>query len=144
MNIKMREVEQKDFTFSNDDYLSIFVGICKSQELLNHYMEQDYSLLNFDYIGSEFGIDFNINSYDEDFAVFIVNPIMSKNIDDVFKDSIVFDLDLLKKDYPNDLDKPYNTAIVIGWMKYEGKVREIQNNEFGYFKFLGTYPIYFE
>ena len=57
----MREVEQKDFTFSNDDYLSIFIGICKSQELLNHYMEQDYSLLNLDYIGSEFGIDFNIN-----------------------------------------------------------------------------------
>ena len=96
----MREVEQKDFTFSNDDYLSIFIGICKSQELLNHYMEQDYSLLNLDYIGSEFGIDFNINSYDEDFAVFIVNPIMSNNIDDVFKDSIVFDLDLLKKRLP--------------------------------------------
>ena len=25
-------------------------------------------------------------------------------------------------------------------MKYEGEVQEIQNDEFGYFKFLGTYP----
>lgn len=48
-------------------------------------------------------------------------------------------MDLLKKDYPDGLDRPYNTAIIIGRLKYEGEVKEIQN-EFGYFKFLGVYP----
>lgn len=136
----MREVEHMDYTFSNDDYLSVFVGICKSQELLDHYMEQDYELLDLDYIGSEFGIDFTINFYDEDFSVAVVNSKMSNNINDIFYDANVFDLNLLKKDYSDNLDKPYNTAIVIGRMKYEGDVKEIQNDEFGYFKFLGVYP----
>ena len=71
----MREVQKKNYCYSNDEYLSVFVGVCKSQELLDQYLEQDYDLLNeYDCIGSEFGIDFGINFYDEDFSVFVVNP----------------------------------------------------------------------
>lgn len=138
--IKMREVEKKDYTFSNDEYNSIFVGICKSQELLDEYLEQDYELLNVDCIGSEFGIDFSINFFDEDFLVSVVNTKMSNNLDEIFANATVFDIDLLKKDYPDNLDRLYNTAIVIGGLKYEGETKEIQNEEFGYFKFWGTYP----
>lgn len=136
----MREVEEKSYSYSNDEYLSVFVGVCKSQELLDQYLEQNYELLTkYDCIGSEFGVDFGINFYDEDFSVFIVNPNMSKDLEEVFVEAEVFDMDLLKKDYPDGLDRPYNTAIVIGRLKYEGEVKEIQN-EFGYFKFLGVYP----
>lgn len=136
----MREVEKKKYCFSNDEYLSVFIGVCKSQEILDQYLEQNYELLTeYDCIGSEFGVDFGINFYDEDFSVFIVNPNMSKDLDEVFVEAEVFDMDLLKKDYPDGLDRPYNTAIVIGRLKYEGEVKEIQN-EFGYFKFLGVYP----
>ena len=137
----MREVVQKDYTFSNDAYISVFVGVCKSQELLNQYMDKDYDLLNeYDCIGFEMGVDFNINTYDEDFSVFVINPKMSNDIEEVFADATVFDINLLKKDYPDGLDRPYNAAIVIGGLKYEGEVKEIQNDEFGYFKFLGVYP----
>ncbi|MCI9251177.1 MAG: hypothetical protein HFI21_08630 [Lachnospiraceae bacterium] len=136
----MREVEKKDYTFSNDEYDSIFVGICKSQELLNEYFDKDYELLSLGYIGSEFGVDFNINTYDEDFLVSVVNTKMSNNLDEIFANATTFDIDLLKKDYPDNLDRLYNTAIVIGGLKYEGEIKEIQNEEFGYFKFLGTYP----
>jgi len=60
----MREVQKKNYCYSNDEYLSVFVGVCKSQELLDQYLEQDYELLNeYDCIGSEFGIDFGINFY---------------------------------------------------------------------------------
>lgn len=136
----MREVQKKNYCYSNDEYLSVFVGVCKSQELLDQYLEKDYELLNeYDCIGSEFGIDFGINFYDEDFSVFVVNPNMSKDLEEVFVEAEVFDMDLLKKDYPDGLDRPYNTAIIIGRLKYEGEVKEIQN-EFGYFKFLGVYP----
>ena len=136
----MREVEKKDYTFSNDEYDSIFVGICKSQELLNEYFDKDYELLSLGYIGSEFGVDFNINTYDEDFLVSVVNTKMSNNLDEIFANATTFDIDLLKNDYPDNLDRLYNTAIVIGGLKYEGEIKEIQNEEFGYFKFLGTYP----
>lgn len=136
----MREVQKKNYCYSNDEYLSVFVGVCKSQELLDQYLEKDYELLNeYDCIGSEFGIDFGINFYDEDFSVFVVNPKMSKDLEEVFVEAEVFDMELLKKDYPDGLDRPYNTAIIIGRLKYEGEVKEIQN-EFGYFKFLGVYP----
>ena len=136
----MREVEKKNYCFSNDEYLSVFVGVCKSQELLDQYLEKDYELLNeYNCIGFELGVDFGINTYDEDFSVFIVNPNMSKDLEEVFVEAEVFDMDLLKKDYPDGLDRPYNTAIIIGRLKYEGEVKEIQN-EFGYFKFLGVYP----
>ena len=136
----MREVEEKSYSYSNDEYLSVFVGVCKSQELLDQYLEQNYELLTeYDCIGSEFGVDFGINFYDEDFSVMIVNPNMSKDLEEVFVEGEVFDMDLLKKDYPDGLDRPYNAAIVIGRLKYEGEVKEIQN-EFGYFKFLGVYP----
>lgn len=137
----MREVNQKDYSFSNDEYLSVFVGVCKSQELLDQYLEKDYELLNeYNCIGFELGVDFGINTYDEDFSVFVANSKMSNNIDEVFAEAIVFDIDLLKKDYPKGLDRPYNAVIVIGRLKYEGEIEEIQNDEFGYFKFLGVYP----
>lgn len=42
----MREVQKKNYCYSNDEYLSVFVGVCKSQELLDQYLEQDYELLN--------------------------------------------------------------------------------------------------
>lgn len=136
----MREVQKKNYCYSNDEYLSVFVGVCKSQELLDQYLEKDYELLNeYDCIGFELGVDFGINTYDEDFSVFVVNPNMSKDLEEVFVEAEVFDMDLLKKDYPDGLDRPYNTAIIIGRLKYEGEVKEIQN-EFGYFKFLGVYP----
>lgn len=136
----MREVQKKNYCYSNDEYLSVFVGVCKSQELLDQYLEKDYELLNeYDCIGFELGVDFGINTYDEDFSVFVVNPKMSKDLEEVFVEAEVFDMELLKKDYPDGLDRPYNTAIIIGRLKYEGEVKEIQN-EFGYFKFLGVYP----
>lgn len=58
---------------------------------------------------------------------------MLDNIEKVFEEAMVFDLDLLKQDYPDNLDRPYHAVIVTGRLKYEGEVKEIQNNEFGYF-----------
>ena len=47
----MREVKQFDYTYSNDNYLSVFVGRCESQTLLFEYLEKDYDFLGDDYIG---------------------------------------------------------------------------------------------
>lgn len=136
----MREVEQKNYTYGNDKYVSIFVGNCKSQELLNEYMKKDYELLEADCIGSEFGVDFGVNTYDEDVFVAVVNILPSKSIEEIFIQADIFDIEKLKGSYPNGLDDFYNTAIVVGKLKYEGDIKEIQNDEFGCFKFLATFP----
>jgi len=136
----MREVEQKNYTYSNDEYVSIFVGNCKSQQLLNEYMKKDYESLEVDCIGSEFGVDFGVNTYDEDFLVAVVNMLPSKLIEEIFVQTDIFYIEKLKANYPNGLDDFYNTAIVVGKLKYEGDIKKIQNDEFGCFKFLTTFP----
>ena len=93
------------------------------------------ALLELDCIGSEFGIDFHVNYYDDEYYVSIVNTQMSNDIDEVFADAAVFDLNLLKQDYPNNLDRPYNAVIIIGRMKYEGEVQEIQMMNLGILNF---------
>lgn len=136
----MKKVKQKAYDYRNNLYLSVFVGVCPSQELLERYLQQYLNLLEMDCIGSQFGIDFQMNYYDDMYYTAIVNTQMSNEIDEIFADAAVFDLNLLKKDYSNHLDRPYNAVIIIGRMKYEGEIQKIQNDEFGFFQFLGTYP----
>lgn len=124
-------------------YLSVFVGVCPSEKLLWQYLQQDAEALEQNCIGSEFGIDFQINCFDYDideWCASAVNDQMSGDIDTVFADLAEFDLNLLKQDYPNGLDKMYNTAVIIGRLKYEGEIQEVQNEKYGYFRFLGAYP----
>ena len=102
-------------------------------------MDKDYDFLDEDYIGFELGIDFGINTYDEDFMVRVVNDKSSNVIDEIFKDVIMFDISILKEQYPNGFDQPYNAVVVIGRMKYEGDIIEVHNEKFGYFKFLGIF-----
>jgi len=135
----MREQRKIDYSYSNDEYLSVFVGTCESEELLNTYLEIDYELFEYEYIASEFDVDFGINIYDEDYFVAVMNSISSNQIAVVFKEATVFNLRKLEALYPNGLGENYNTAIVIGKMKYEGTIKEIHNDEFGHYKFLGTF-----
>jgi hypothetical protein len=135
----MREVEQKNYTYSNEEYISVFVGTCESQEMLNEYIKKNYELLEVDCIGSEFGIDFGINTYDEDFLVAVVNMQPSNSIEEIFVQANTFDIVKLKESYPYDLSHFYNTAIVVGKLKYEGDTKEFHNDKFGYFKFLAAF-----
>ena len=58
------------------------------------------------------GVDFGINTYDEDFAVMV---------------------------FPDGLDRPYNAIIILDRVIYDGSIKEVQNDTFGYFKFLGVF-----
>lgn len=136
----MRQVEQLDVWYDTDENrCSVFIGVCESQELFEQYWEKDYDLLADDYIGFEMGIDFGINSYDEDFSVIVLQKNLSSKIDELFKDAEDFDIDALKKMYPNGLDRPYNAIIIFHRMIYDGSIKEVQNETFGYFKFLGVF-----
>lgn len=136
----MKKTDLTNNDFNNNLYLSVFVGVCNSEELLGEYLEQHWERSEIGLNSSCFGSDFNIKCYNDEYLVSVVNAQMSYNIDEIFVEAKVFDLNLLKQDYSNYLDKQYNAVIIIGRLKYEGKVQEIHNNRFGYFKFLGTYP----
>ena len=136
----MRKDESDECDLSNNLYLSVFVGICKSEDLLDEYLEQHWESSEVGLMSSQFGVDFNIEYYDDKYFISNVNTQMSNDIDEIFADTEVFDLNLLKRDYPNHLDRLYNAVIIIRKMKYTGEIQEIQNSKFGYFKFLGTYP----
>ncbi len=136
----MKQVEQLDVCYSTDeDRCSVFVGVCNSRELFEQYWEKDYELLWDDYIGCEMGVDFGINTYDEDFAVMVFQKNLTSQIDEIVKDAETFDIDALKRMYPNGLDRPYNTIIILHRMIYDGPIKEVQNETFGYFKFLGVF-----
>lgn len=138
----MRKVEQLDISYgTNENRCSVFVGVCKSQELFEQYLEKDYDLLWDDYIGFEMGVDFGINTYDEDFAVMVLQKNLTTRIDEIVKNAEVFDIDALKNIYPDGLDRPYNAIIVLDRVIYNGSIKEVQNKTFGYFKFLGVFDM---
>ena len=105
----------------------------------DRYWEKDYDLLWDDCIGFEMGVDFGINTYDEDFAVMVFHNDGTCQIDELVKDAETFDIGGLKKMYPNGLDRPYNVIIILHRMIYDGQVKEVNNETFGYFKFLGVF-----
>ena len=92
-----------------------------------------------DYIGFEMDVDFGINTYDEDFAVMVLQKDLTASIDELVKDAEIFDIDALKRMYPDGLDRPYNAIIILDRVIYDGPIKEVQNETFGYFKFLGVF-----
>lgn len=141
MDIKMIKAGSKECGFGNNLYFSVFVGVCESEELLNEYLGQQRERSEIGLMRSWFGKDFNIKYYDNENLVFTVNAQMSKDVDEIFSDAEMFDLKLLKQEYSDYLDRDYNAVILVRGLKYEGKIQEIWNDKFGYFKFLGTYPV---
>ncbi|GAA6454857.1 immunity 22 family protein [Flavonifractor plautii] len=136
----MRQIEQLDISYTTrENRCSVFVGVCKSQELFEQYWEKDYDLLHNEYIGFEMGVDFGINTYDEDFAIMILQKNLTTKIDELVEDAEIFDIDALKRLYPDGLDRPYNAIIVLDRVSYDGSIQEVQNETFGYFKFLGVF-----
>ena len=136
----MRQIEQLDISYSTEESCcSVFAGVCPSQELFERYWGKDYDQLEEGCIGFEMGVDFGINTYDEDFAVMVLQKKPTDQIDELVKDAEIFDINALKKMYPDGLDRPYNAIIVLDRVIYDGAVREVQNETFGYFRFLGVF-----
>ena len=136
----MRKVEQKDISYStNQNRCSVFAGICKSQELFEQYWDKDYEFLLDGYIGFEMGIDFGINTYDEDFAVMVLQKHLTSQIDELVKGAETFDIDALKRMFPDGLDRPYNAIIILHRVIYDGSIKEVENETFGHFSFLGVF-----
>jgi hypothetical protein len=114
----------------DEDSVSVFVGVCKSKELFVEYWRDEVLAYDFGFC------------YDEDFACIKFREKPTRDIDTLFDDADIFDLDELKKQYPGGLDQAYNAVYVVGNVKYSGIVKEFENEAFGYFKFLGVFKPY--
>ena len=82
-------------------------------------MYQEYEILNGNHICSAFGADFHI-SYDKECLMATLNTKKSSDVEEIFANTAVIETNLLKQDYPHNLDKSYNVAIVIKNVKHEG------------------------
>ena len=111
----------------DEDSVSVFVGVCKSEELFDEYWDDGG-------VAYDFGF-----CYDEDFACIKFREKPTKDIDTLFDDAEIFDLNELKRQYPGGLDQAYNAVYAVGNVKYSGVVKEFENEAFGYFKFLGVF-----
>lgn len=69
----------------------------------------------------------------------VLQKNLTTQIDELVKDAEIFDIDALKRMYPDGLDRPYNAIIILDRVIYDGLMKEVQNETFGYFKFLGVF-----
>lgn len=139
----MRKIKLDKYSDSDENYVSLFVGKCKSQKLLNEYLEVNYDLCDYEYTTSEIGIDYGIDYIEQDFLIANVNDFYSNNIEKIFKMGIYenYVSDFLEEKFPYKLSERYNSFIMLGNVKYDGYVKEVKNYKFGIFKFLTVMPI---
>ena len=56
---------------------SVFAGVCKSEKLLGQYLYQYWERVETGLESSQFGLDFGIDYYDDEFSVSTVGPHLS-------------------------------------------------------------------
>jgi len=84
------------------------------------------------------GEDFLISYVDTDYTVVDLLKVSTNDTKKLFKE-----LDLVEEVTEmlgQKLDDEYNVAISLGKLDYSGNIKEIYNEKYGYFKFIGVFP----
>lgn len=100
----------------DESRVSVFVGVCESEELFDQYWQDEV-------LAYDFGL-----CYDEDFAYISFREDPQKQIDALFDGpGDIFDVEELKRAYPQGLDRAYNVVYRVGRVDYKGVVTEVNN-----------------
>jgi len=113
---------------------------CSHSELINYlatYANEDGEFN--DQIRSEFGENFLINGYDDDFFYIELHE-PSNELKTFFPTSNIPNKELADQ-CGEMLDDYYNCSIFILGIEYDGLIKEYIHPKYGYFKFLGTKKI---
>lgn len=124
--------------YDKDNYASLWLCKVDSEEILQEYVRIDYEKED-EEIPFEMGCDFHISWYDEDFFEASYRPGLRGW--DLLKDhSYIKDVfpELIKK-FQDVMDDKFNSVILIYNMEYAGNIREVENNKYGFFKFVGSF-----
>jgi len=142
----------KRFFYEKEKYLSLWLCVANSKEDFYNYFEIDYSdddeeeydddeveFDNDDEIDFQLGRDFQINWYDEDFF----EASYEENVKgwDLLKGHSFVEniIPILKDNYNKIMGEQYNSIILIYNLKYDGHITEVRNEQYGFFKFIGSF-----
>lgn len=137
----MRRIKRKQsVTYSNGGYMSIFVGRCESRLSLLKYIKCDHGAFRDGFMSTELGDDFGIDYLHDDYLVIDVKDKACSDVDELFGEAAIFKMEDLKEVIGSSLNEKYNCVIILGGVRYDGKIKEVDNKSFGYYKFLCTLP----
>lgn len=142
----MKNSTKTFINYEKEGYLSLWLCKTLSKDKLFRYLEIDYGEddedLDIDdiYIADfKMGKDFNIMWYDEDKVEMSYKDGM-KGWELLeghsFIDSI---LPTLNEKYQNVMDDIYNSVIILYDFMYDGYIKEVNNDLYGFFKYIGTF-----
>jgi hypothetical protein len=135
----MRKVKQSDFLFDDEEFDSIFVGRCESKAKMYEYLKKNDDSLKNGFIGFEMGADFGINTYDEDFCLMKFLNEETNDVEKILEELPVETIERVQEIYSGGFPEAWNTVICLGQIKYEGELKEVDNPDFGKFKFIGSF-----
>ncbi len=135
------------FNYEKDGYLALWLCRTLSKDSLIQYLEIDYGeddeedldLEDIYIVDFKMGRDFNIMWYDEDKLEFSHKGNM-KGWDILKGHSFIESIfPALKESYHDVMNNIYNSVIILYDFKYDGHISEVQNNKYGFFKYIGSF-----
>lgn len=147
----MKNSTKNFVNYEKDGYLSLWLCKTLSKDNLFRYLEIDYGDdeedLDIDdiyIVDFKMGNDFDIMWYDEDkLEMSYKGDMMGWDLLEghSFIDSV---LPALKTEYQKVMDDIYNSVIIIYDFMYDGHIKEVKNNQYGYFKYIGSFEYIIE
>lgn len=147
----MKTSKEMFIDYEKDGYLSLWLCKTPSKDCLLQYLEIDYGddeeeldIEDIYIVDFEMGHDFNIMWYDEDKLEISHKENMNGwNLlqGHSFIESI---LPALKENCKDVMDDIYNSVIILYDFKYDGHVKEVKNDSYGFFKYVGAFEYIIE
>jgi hypothetical protein len=125
---------KEEHSLEKEGYVSLFIGNLSSFEELENYVMQSYTE-DGNLVNSEFGKDFNIEYYDDDFREVEFHNEPSRDLRVILK-SFSYDEKIIPEFIGicgEHLDQEANSVILLYNFDYDGNVKESKQ-----FRFLGT------
>lgn len=128
-------------SYGKENYVSVWIGNCKTLDLFNEYIEIHYSNGDGDDELSRFelGKDFGIRTYEEAFSLVNYCEIETNNLKELLNTGAPdYVMQHFVEQEGQYLQKEFNCCVMFYDMDYTGDKKEIINEKYGRFVFLGS------
>lgn len=127
-------------SYGRKNYISVWIGKCKSMKLFNAYIDKNYALVDEDDMSLFLlGNDFGIRTYDEDFSLVNYIDEPTKKVETVLDTGAPdYVVTHFIEQYGEEFEEEFNCAVMFYDMDYSGKVKRHTSEKYGEFVFLGS------
>ena len=128
-------------SYGKENYVSVWIGNCKTMDLFNEYIEIQYPNDDEDDEVSRFelGKNFGIRTYEEAFSLVNYCEVETNNLKELLNTGAP---DYVEQYFIQQngqcLQEKFNCCIMFYDMDYSGNKKEIINEKYGKFVFLGS------